>query len=176
MIRAEKQKFVDTLRGEFSQVRNAFLLGYKGLNVAQVNALRQQVRNTSSKIKVVKNRLAARATADTPLTTLAPHFKGPLALAYNSGEPAALAKVLVEFARGNPQLVFRAGVAEARDIDAAAFQTLAALPSREILLSQLLGLLKSPQQRLLAALSAITRNLAVVLRQVESIKSKQAPQ
>jgi large subunit ribosomal protein L10 len=170
VIRAEKQEFVENLKGEFAGVRTAFLIGYQGLNVQQINALRRKIQKASSQMKVVKNRLAARATADTPLANLQPHFHGPLALAYNSGEPAALAKVLVDFARENPQLVFRAGVAEERAIDAATFQTLASLPSREMLVARLLGLLKAPQQRLLGVLSAPLRNLVAVLKQLETSK------
>ena len=173
MIRAEKQKFVESLKGEFRETSNAFLIGFQGLNVQQINDLRRRVKKTSSQIKVLKNRLAARATADTPLAELAPHFQGPLAMAYNSGEPAALAKVLVEFAKENPQLVFRAGVAEARSIDAATFETLANLPSREALVARLLGLFKSPQQRLLRVLSSPLHNLLAVLKQLEAAKSKQ---
>ena len=172
MIRAEKQKFVESLKGEFRETSNAFLIGFQGLNVQQINDLRRRVKKTSSQIKVLKNRLAVRATAGTPLAELAPHFQGPLAMAYNSGEPAALAKVLVEFAKENPQLVFRAGVAEARSIDAATFETLANLPSREALVARLLGLFKSPQQRLLRVLSSPLHNLLAVLKQLEAAKSK----
>jgi len=170
VIREDKHRLVDTLREEFARTQNAFLMGYQGLNVAQVTDLRRRVRATASKLRVVKNRLAARASQETPLASLAPHFRGPLALAYNQGEPAALAKALIEFAKDNPQLEFRAGVAEARAIDAAAFKELATLPGREALMARLLGLLSSPQRRLVAVLSAPLRNLGVVLQQVAAKK------
>ncbi|MCZ6777858.1 MAG: 50S ribosomal protein L10 [Acidobacteriota bacterium] len=173
MIRAEKEKFVESLKGEFGEMRNAFLVGFQGLNVQQINDLRRKIKATSSHMKVLKNRLAARATVGTPLAELAPHFEGPLAMAYNSGEPATLAKVLVEFAKANPQLVFRAGVAETRSIDAATFETLASLPTREALVARVLGLFKSPQQRLLRVLSSPLHNLLAVLKQLEAAKSKQ---
>jgi large subunit ribosomal protein L10 len=170
VIREDKHRLVDTLREEFARTQNGFLMGYQGLNVAQVTDLRRRVRATASKLLVVKNRLAARASQETPLASLAPHFKGPLALAYNQSEPAALAKALIEFAKNNPQLEFRAGVAEARAIDAATFKALATLPAREALVARLLGLLSSPQRRLVTVLSAPLRNLGVVLQQVASKK------
>jgi large subunit ribosomal protein L10 len=170
MIRADKQKMVDGLKAEFVQARTGFLMTYQGLTVAQVTELRRKVRAAASRLKVVKNRLAARAAQDTPLATLARHFKGPVALAYNQGEPVALAKALLEFAKENPQLAFRAGVTEARALDAAAFEVLATLPSREALLARLLGLLRSPQRRLVGVLAGPLRNLAAVLRQVEAKK------
>jgi large subunit ribosomal protein L10 len=170
MPRADKQKMVEDLRAEFAQTRTAFLMAYQGLTVAQVTELRRRVRATASRMKVVKNRLAARAAQDTPLAALAPHFKGPLALAYNQGEPVPLARALLEFARENPQLAFRAGVSEARALDAAGFEVLATLPSREALLARLLGLLRSPQRRLVGALGGPLRNLAAVLRQLEAKK------
>jgi len=170
MLRENKHKLVDTMRAEFQQARNAFLVGYHGLNVAQVTELRRRVRATASHMRVVKNRLAARATQDTPLAALETHFKGPLALTYNAGEPAPLAKVLIEFAKENPQLVFRAGIAEARLVDAAGLQTLASLPSREVLLARLLGMLNSPQRRLVTVLSGPLRNLVAVLQQVQTGK------
>lgn len=171
MIREDKQKLVETLHSEFMQARNAFLVGYQGLNVAQVTELRRRVRATASRMRVVKNRLAARATRDTPLAALAPHFRGPLALAYNQGDPAALAKALIEFAKDNPHLQFRAGVAEERPLDAASFQMLATLPSREALVAKLLGLMGSPQRRLVRVLAGPLRNLVAVLKQVQANKA-----
>jgi large subunit ribosomal protein L10 len=170
MIRADKQKMVDGLKAEFVQARSGFLMAYQGLTVAQVTELRRRVRATASRLKVVKNRLAARAAQDTPLAALAPHFKGPLALAYNRGEPVALAKALLDFAKENPQLAFRAGVTEARTLDAAGFEVLATLPSREAMLARLLGMMRSPQRRLVGALGGPLRNLVAVLRQVEARK------
>lgn len=167
MIREEKHKLVETLRSELQQARNAFLMGYQGLNVAQVTDLRRRVRAASSRMRVVKNRLASRATQATPLEPLARHFRGPLALVWNQGDPSALAKVLIDFARENPQLEFRAGVAEACSLDAGSFQALASLPSREAMVARLLGLLSSPQRRLVTVLAGPLRNLVAVLRQVQ---------
>jgi len=170
MLRADKQKMVDALRTEFSQARNAFLVGYQGLSVAQLTDLRRRVRATSSRLRVMKNRLAARAALDTPLAPLAGHFKGPLALVTTQADAGALAKALIEFSKENPQLEFRAGVAEERAIDAAAFQTLATLPSRQALVARLVGLMSSPHRRLVGVLAGPVRSLVVVLKQVEAKK------
>jgi large subunit ribosomal protein L10 len=170
--RSEKEQHVESLRRELQGIQNAFLFGYRGLTVNQVTDLRTRIRKTSSTYRVLKNRLAARAMEATPLEPLREHLRGPLAMTFHPGEPLALAKVLIEFAKENPALEFKAGLLEGRPISAADLTSLGSLPSREVLLAQFLGLLNAPISSFQRVLLAPVRDFATVLDQIA--KKKQA--
>ena len=171
MERGMKEQHVESLRKQLEGVKSAFLFGYRGLTVNQVTDLRARIRKTSSTYKVLKNRLAARALESTPLAALREHLKGPLALTFHPKEPIALAKVLNEFAKENPQLEFKAGLLEGKALQASDIQALATLPSREILLGQLLGQMTSPLASFQRVLLAPVRDFAVVLDQIAGKKN-----
>jgi large subunit ribosomal protein L10 len=164
--RAEKQQQVESLRRQMEGVDSAFLLTYSGLTVNQVNELRAKVRKSSSVYKVLKNRIAARALEGTPLAPLKEQLRGPLAIAFHPKEPVALAKVLSDFAKDNPALVFRAGLVEGRPMAAGELAALAALPTREVLMARLLGSLTAPLAAFQRALLAPVRDFAAVLDQI----------
>lgn len=170
MNKQEKSQEIENLRSILKDAPPIFVLEYRGLSVNQVSALRKKVRAAQSRYKVVKNRLALRVLRDTALKDLAPHFRGPTAIATTGKDPSVLAKALAEFSKDNPGLSLRAGYVEGRLVDAAAIKTIAALPSREVLVSRLLGVLNGPMVRLLAALQSPARNLVVVLDQIAKQK------
>jgi len=170
--RNEKEQHVESLRRELEGIRNIFLFGYRGLTVNQVTDLRTRVRKTSSTYRVLKNRLAARAMETTELAPLREHLRGPLAMTFPTGEPAVLAKVLIDFARENPALEFKAGLLEGRPINAADLASLASLPTREVLVARFLGLLNAPISSFQRVLLAPVRDFASVLDQIA--KKKQA--
>ena len=170
MERGMKEQHVESLRKQLEGVKSAFLFGYRGLTVNQVTDLRARIRKTSSTYKVLKNRLASRALESTPLAPLREHLKGPLALTFHPHEPVALAKVLNDFAKDNPQLEFKAGLMEGKVLGAADLQALATLPSREVLIAQLLGQMTSPLASFQRVLLAPMRDFAYVLDQIASKK------
>ena len=172
MNRSEKEQEVESLRESLKGINSAFLFGYRGLTVNQVSDLRARVRRSASTYKVLKNRLAARAFEATQLEPLKNHMVGPIAIAFNLREPVALAKALTDFAKENPALEFRAGLLEGRPVGAAEFQSLASLPSREVLVARFLGALTSPLVAFQRVLLAPIRDLAMALDQVA--KKKQA--
>jgi large subunit ribosomal protein L10 len=168
--RTEKEQQVESLRRQLEGVQSAFLLGYRGLTVNQVNELRSKIRKTSSSYRVLKNRLASRAFAATALEPLQGQLKGPLALAYRPGEPVVLAKVLTEFAKDNPALELKGGLLDGRPMSAGEVSQIAALPSREVLVAQFAGMLTSPLSAFQRLLLAPMRELAVVLDQLAQKK------
>lgn len=170
MERGMKEQHVESLRKELEGVKSAFLFGYRGLTVNQVTDLRSRIRKTSSTYKVLKNRLAARALEATALAPLREHLKGPLALTFHPHEPVALAKVLSEFAKENPALEFKAGLMDGKALAASDLQALATLPSREVLIAQLLGQMTSPLASFQRVLLAPMRDFASVLDQIASKK------
>jgi len=133
--------------------------------VTQDFELRKSVRAVGGRYRVIKNTLAELAAEGTPAASLLKGLTGMNSLVYTDGDPVALAKALTRYAKENPVLTFKAGMIEGRVIDAGAIQQLAELPPREELLARLLFLIQAPAQRVVTALQAVGRNLAVVLDQ-----------
>jgi large subunit ribosomal protein L10 len=172
MNRTEKTAAVETLEKDLAKADNAILFGFAGLKVTEVTELRRQVRGTQSKYVVVKNTLARRAVQGTPLGQMSDHFQGPTAVAYNSSNAIALAKVLTTFAKANPNLVFKGALVDGRPVGAKEIQAIADLPSREELVGRLLFLMQSPLRRLVTVLNGPVRSLAGVVAQIAEQKSK----
>jgi large subunit ribosomal protein L10 len=167
MNRQEKQQMVSTLGEEFQTLTSAFLIDYRGLKVVDATELRRKVREMDGTYLVVKNTLAMRAAKNTRLEQLEPYFQGPTALAYHRKDVVGLAKLLTEVTRQNPNIQFKAALVEGRVVPTSDIQALASMPSREVLLSRLVFLLKAPVQRFATVLKAPVRNLALVLKQVQ---------
>ncbi|MGH9863723.1 MAG: 50S ribosomal protein L10 [Candidatus Acidiferrales bacterium] len=168
--RAQKEKDVETLHTDLLGISSLVLSTFQGLSVARDTELRRAVQAAGGKYRVVKNTLAQRAAEETPVAKLLAGLKGVNSIAYTKGDPIALAKVLTRYAKDNPAFTFRAGVVEGRVLSVEEFKAMAALPTREELLSKLLGMLNAPAQRLVGVLSAPARQLAVVLAQAEQEK------
>ena len=132
-------------------------------------------RSSGAKYLVVKNTLAERAAKGTKVEEVLKGLSGVTSIAYTSGDPVALAKALSKYAKDNPEFTFKAGVVEGRVISIKEIQALATMPSKEELMSKLLFLINAPAQRLVTAMSAVGRNLAVVVDQgVQNKKFKEA--
>lgn len=172
MNRAEKAAAVEELQKSLGQSPNVILFGFTGLKVNEVTELRRQVRGTRSRYLVVRNTLALQATKGTPLESVAKHFVGPTAVAYNRDNPVALAKVLTAFAKNNPNLVFKGALVDGRALEAKEILSLAALPTREELVAKLLFLMQSPLRRLVTVLNGPVQNLVGVVHQIAEEKSK----
>ena len=172
MNKTEKTEMVESLGSDLAKSSNAILFAFAGLKVPEVTELRRQVRGTESKYLVVKNTLALRATKGTALEAVAEHFTGATAVVYNRTSPVALAKVLTNFAKTNPNLVFKAAVIDGQAVAASQIKVIAELPSREELVSKLLFVMQSPMRRLVTVLNGPVRNLAGVMAQIADQKSK----
>lgn len=172
MNKTEKTAMVESLAGDLAKSSNAIVFAFAGLKVPEVTELRRQVRETKSKYLVVKNTLALRATRGTAMEAVAEHFSGATAVVYNRTSPVALAKVLTNFAKTNPNLVFKAAVIEGQAVAASEIKMIAELPSREELVSKLLFVMQSPMRRLVTVLNGPVRNLAGVISQIADQKSK----
>jgi large subunit ribosomal protein L10 len=163
--KADKIKDVEALRKELQSAAHVFLTGFERLTVAQDFDLRKTVRAAGGRYRVVKNNLVEKAAEGTPAEPLMRGLGGMTSIAFTKGDPVALAKALTTYAKANPSLTFKAGMVEGRAIDVRSIHELAAMPSREQLLSKVLFLIQSPAQRLAVALNALGRNLAVVIDQ-----------
>lgn len=170
MNRAEKTEVIESLHKTFTESGSVILLDFKGVTVPEITELRDRVRESQGGYAVVKNTLALRAAEGTPIDSIREHFAGPTAIAYTAGDPVALAKTLRDFVKGQEGMEFKVGVLDGNVLSEGQVVELAALPSREELLSKLLFLLNAPLTRLVTALQSPVRNLAVVLGQVEGKK------
>jgi large subunit ribosomal protein L10 len=163
--RDDKQKDLEALRKDLDEAKNLFVTGFEKLKVSQDFQLRKVVRDAGGHYKVIKNNIAAKASEGTPAEAVLRDLKGMSSLAYTSKDPVALAKALTTYAKANPAFVFRAGFVEGRAIDVKSITDLASMPSKEEILSKLLFLINAPAQRLVTAMNAVGRNLAVVIDQ-----------
>ena len=161
----DKQKDVDSLRQDLARLQNLFVTGYEKMRVNQDFELRKVVRGAGGKYRVVKNNLAEKASEGTPSEQVLKGLRGMTSMAYTTNDPVALAKVLTAYAKANPSFTFKAGIVEGRAIDVKAINDLANMPAREVILAKLLYLINAPAQRLLTAVNAVGRNLAVVVDQ-----------
>jgi large subunit ribosomal protein L10 len=171
LTREQKQELVDRYEQGLAKAPHAFLVSYQGIKVTDVTELRERVRQSGGSYEVVKNTLALRAIEGKPLAALSDTFTGPLAVVYTESDPVAVAKALTEFAKTVPQIVFRGGVVEGRPIAANEVEQIAKLSGRQELIAKLLFLLQSPLTRLVRTLSAVPRELVVVLDQVSKQKA-----
>ncbi len=163
--KAKKAEQVERLSTELKQVDNLIVGTFSKLKVVQDDALRRSVRGAGAKYHVVKNTLVERATKGTKLEDAFKNLAGVTSIAYTSGDPVALAKALAKYAKDNPEFTFKAVVMDGRVLPAKEIQTLATMPSREEIFSKLLFLINAPAQRLVTAMNAVGRNLAVVVNQ-----------
>ena len=166
MNKAEKQQTVESLSDQFRSLDSAFLINYRGLKVVDATELRRKIREIDGCYVVVKNTLATLAAKQTKLEQLEPFFEGPTAVAYHHKDVVGLAKLLTEIGKGNPNFVFKAALVEGKVVPPSEIQVLASMPSREVMLSKLVFLLKAPLQRLITVLKAPVRDLGLVLKQV----------
>ena len=163
--KSDKKKDIDALHQDLEQSGNLFVTGYEKLRVGQDFELRKVVRGAGGKYRVIKNNLAEIAAEGTPSEAVLKNLRGMTSLAYTSNDPVALAKALTAYAKANPSFTFKAGIVEGRAIDVGAIIELANMPSKEQIFAKLLYLINAPAQRLVTAMQAVGRNLAVVVDQ-----------
>ena len=175
VTREKKAEQIDKLGKELQQVSSLVVTTYTKLTVAQDYELRKTLRSSGAKYAVVKNTLAERAAKGTKAEEVLKGLSGVTSIAYTSGDPVALAKALSKYAKDNPEFTFKAGVVEGRVISINEIKALATMPSKEEIYAKLLFLINAPAQRLVTAMNAVGRNLAVVVNQgVKENKFKEA--
>jgi large subunit ribosomal protein L10 len=152
--RNEKAAVVTDVAAQAARAQTLALAEYRGLTVEALNKLRVDARAKGVYLHVLKNTLARRAVAGTPFEVAADAMVGPLIYGF-SEDAVAAAKVIADFAKTNDKLIVKAGAYAGKALDANGVKALASIPSKEVLLSQLAGLLKAPIQRTAAVLAAL---------------------
>ncbi len=139
-----KQPIVAEISEVIKDAASVVLVDYRGLTVEEDTALRKQLREANVNYKVYKNTLMNFAFKGTDFEALAPHLNGPSAIAVSTEDATAPARVLAEFAKKAKNLEIKAGVVEGTYYDAKGMDAVANIPSRDVLISRLLGSLQSP--------------------------------
>ena len=166
----EKKAIVDELKERLERTQVAILTDYKGLDVAAINDLRRKLREENIEFQVVKNTLLLRAAEGTDTALLKDHFKGPSAVALSYEDPVAPAKVLTQFAKENAALEIKAGVMDGKVLGLTDLKALADLPSREVLLGQLVGVLNNVPTSFVRVVAEVPRQMLNVLNAIKDQK------
>jgi large subunit ribosomal protein L10 len=156
LTRNEKATVVTDVAAQTAKSQTLAMAEYRGITVEQLNKLRVDARAKGVYLHVLKNTLARRAVKGTPFEVAADAMSGPLIYGF-SQDPVAAAKVIADFAKGNDKLIVKGGAFAGKALDANGVKALASIPSREALLSQVAGLLKSPIQRMAIVLGALAK-------------------
>ncbi len=174
MTKEEKIQLAKELGDKIQRVQGAVFTDYRGLNVEQISSLRNELRQVGVEYQVVKNTLMRRALAGINGDEKLPEYLllGPTAVAFSSGEPAAAAKVIKNFAAGNNQLEIKGGLLDRKVLDKAEVLHLASLPGRQELLALLLAGMQAPVSGFVRTLGGIipkfVRTLDAIRQQKEN--------
>ncbi|MGE0750381.1 MAG: 50S ribosomal protein L10 [Variibacter sp.] len=161
MDRAEKSELVASLQQVFKTTQVVVVCHYAGLTVAQMSALRRQMRQAGASVKVAKNRIAKIALEGTDVASISALLKGPTLIAY-SGDPVAAPKIATEFAKANEKLVILGGAMGTTALDPSGVKALAALPSLDELRAKIVGLVQAPATKIAQVVNAPAAKVARV--------------
>ena len=162
MERAEKRELVASLREVFSDTGSIVVAHYSGLSVADMTALRAQMREAGARVRVAKNRLAKLALEGTDVAHMSDLFTGPTMIAYSS-DPVAAPRVAVDFAKTHGKLVVLGGAMGPTNLKADDVMALATMPSLDELRAKLVGMISTPATRIARVVQAPAGQVARVL-------------
>ncbi|MBU6218133.1 MAG: hypothetical protein RL132_319 [Pseudomonadota bacterium] len=169
--REAKAVVIDDVSAQLAQAQSVILAEYRGLDVANITELRKKARDAGVYLRVLKNTLVRRSVAGTPFEMLADKMVGPLIYGIST-DPVAAAKVMNDFAKANEVFVIKAGAMPNYLMDAAGVKALASMPSRDELLSKLLGTMQAPVAQFVRTLNEVpskfVRTVAALKTQRES--------
>jgi large subunit ribosomal protein L10 len=171
MNREQKTEVIDSLKSDFSNSQASFVVGYKGLTVKQMQALRKELRASKGTFRVAKARLMKRAVQGVEgINELMPYFKDQVGIVFVASDASAVAKVLFDFSKANEALSLVAGFYDSHVLPSEAVKRIATLPSREVLLAQVCGTLKAPTTKLVVVLNMQMLRLLWTLQKIAEKK------
>ena len=166
MDRAQKEKVVEELGQIFESSGVVVVAHYAGLTVAEMQDLRAKAREADAAVRVAKNRLAKIALDGKPCESIGEYLTGMTVLTY-SEDPVAAAKVSEEFAKGNDKFVILGGAMGENALDRAGVTAVSKMPSREELISTIVGMLGAPASNIAGSIGAPASNIASILSTIE---------
>lgn len=169
MATAEKKKIVTELGARLSGVKCLYLADFTGLGVAEITELRRQLSDAEVDFIVVKNTLAKRALEDTPYAALAEHLEGPNAFAFSTEDVVSPARVLTDFAKAADRPQIKAGAIEGQVVSIEEIRRIATLPSRDVLLGEIVGYARAPIAGLVYTLNGL---LSQFVRTLDAVRAQ----
>jgi large subunit ribosomal protein L10 len=166
MNREEKSATIQEIAAQIEGAEAIFAVDYRGISVPQAAELRGKLRETDSSFRIVKNRLTKLAATQVGEERLAELLVGPTALTFVRGDTAAAAKAITTFNKTHDVLTYKGGYMGETALDEADFQSIAKLPSREVLIGQFAGVVASPLTGIVRGLNALIQGLASQLGQI----------
>lgn len=167
MRKEDKAALVDEIADRLGDAETIFAVDYRGITVPQAAELRAKLAEAETSFRVVKNRLAKRATERAGTAELDPLLEGPTALAFVKGDAVAAAKAISTFGRQHEILAYKGGLMDGAPLDPDQFKTIARLPGLDVLHGQLAGVVASPLTGLTRGLASMLSGLAVALGQIQ---------
>lgn len=173
-MRPEKISIATELKTKVSGAGYVILADYKGMSVGKTAELRKRLKVANARVQVVKNRVFRHVLADAGIQGLDPALKGASAMVYGSGDPVAAAKVLKDFIKENEKPIIKIGSLQGAVLTAKDVESLAAMPSREIMLARVVGTIAAPMSQLVGVLNQKVASLLYVLQAAADKKSQAA--
>jgi len=167
---SEKKELVAGLNARLSESKIALLVDYKGLDVEAMTALRAELRKEGANLEVVKNTLLSMAAQGTDVAVINAAFKGPNAVITSKDDPVAPAKVLVKFAKDNQKLEIKTAAMNGKALSVDDIKALATMPSREVLLAQVLSVMNAVPTAMVRVLSAVPVSFLNVVTAIKEQK------
>ncbi|MGI6109731.1 MAG: 50S ribosomal protein L10 [Eubacteriaceae bacterium] len=166
-----KSQLVSEIAEKLKNSPSTIVVDYRGLNVDEVTNLRKQARDAGVEYKVYKNTMVRRALEQAGIEGMEEYFTGPTAVAFAAEDAVTPAKILNDFTKDHKNLEIKAGLVDGKVVDTAGVVQLAKLPSKEVLIAQVLGGLNAPITGFVGVLNANLRGLAVALGQIAEQKA-----
>jgi large subunit ribosomal protein L10 len=167
-----KQLIVEEISDKMQRAVSTVLTDYRGLNVAEATKLRKELRDAGVEYRVLKNTLTRLAADKVGFEELKKDLIGPTAIAFSYNDPVAPARILTKFAKEHKKLVLKAGVVEGKVIDPSGITALAELPTREVLLAQVLAGFQTPISGFVNVMQGNIRNFACVINAIKEKKEQ----
>jgi large subunit ribosomal protein L10 len=172
MKRSEKEQIIAAVKERAGRAKSLFFADFTGITVEQVSELRREFRKSNVDYQVVKNTLAKKALAEMEgYDKLAAHLEQPTAIAFGYGDPVAPAKVMKKFREKNDKLKLKVCVVENRVYDGSQLDELAKLPTKNEMISAILGSIQAPASGIVGAINAVVRDLVSVIDAIEKKKA-----
>lgn len=172
MKREEKASIVEDLSGKFAKAKIAIVADYRGMSVTALEGLRRELKKNNAEIRVAKNTLLRRAVQGTSFEGMGEFFKGSTAVTISYDDPVAPAKVLTGFVKGNPNFEIRMGSMDGKSLSVADLMALSTLPSREVLLGQLLSVMNAVPTSFVRVLNGVPTKMLYLLNALADKKGQ----
>lgn len=164
MVRSDKIELVDGLSKKLKASQSVVLGNFQGMTVAELTTLRTQLREHSIEMRVIKNRLIKRALNEVGYDNLDDYLVGNTAVTFGLNDPAAPAKILLEYAKKNPKLVIKGGLLEGKRLNPDGVKHLSSMPGRKELLAMMAGGMKQPAAKMATVFQAGLLKVAYAMK------------